>query len=308
MRSAASGSSDGTRAPQRSLGSVLFDALVAGASVNVARSSTRTFAHDSYSIHADEDVSAAGQRWQPLTKLQLRPPSTSAPNSRASSAYGRSTSRSQTRAHAVTADGGSEWQRPASGMSFFSASASRPASGMSTTSHRSGATTGSSSSAASSNSRSKYHSNTPAVFRSPILASAMASAGAASSAHALQPHGSEPSSAAIAAAFATLESLCDNPSLADLHAALRRCVRELSLGVYCRREWLGFNSGGQTVPFFEILKEAGQQVIQSRVAFGAERSITSELQQQVAAVGHTCHVTVTLDTGRCRTARACGRR
>ncbi len=97
----------------------------------------------------------------------------------------------------------------------------------------------------------------------------------------LMAHGGSPDPAAIAAAFATLESLCANPSLADLHAALRRCTRELSLGVYCCKEWFGFNTGNNAVPFFEILKDAGQQLAQARAALGAQRSANSQLQAQV---------------------------
>lgn len=110
----------------------------------------------------------------------------------------------------------------------------------------------------------------------------MDSAGAAGLTHALLAQGGSPDPAAIAAAFATLESLCANPSLADLHPALRRCTRELSLGVYCHKEWFGFNIGGQNaVPFFEILKEAGQQLSQARSALGSERSVNSQLMAQV---------------------------
>jgi hypothetical protein len=51
--------------------------------------------------------------------------------------------------------------------------------------------------------------------------------------------------------------------------------------VYCTREWLGFNSSNQAVPFFDILKEAGQQVVQARAALGAERSTNAQLHEQV---------------------------
>jgi hypothetical protein len=95
-------------------------------------------------------------------------------------------------------------------------------------------------------------------------------------------HGGSPNPSAIAAAFATLESLCANPSMADLHAALRRCIKELSLGVYCCKEWFGFNTSNSAVPFFEILKDAGEQLAQARAALGAERSVNAQLQAQVA--------------------------
>ena len=138
----------------------------------------------------------------------------------------------------------------------------------------------------------------------------MHSAGAAGAARALLPHGSQPNPAAIAAAFATLESLCDNPSLAELHASLSRCIRELGLGVYCCKEWLGFNSSNQAVPFFEILKEAGQQIVEARAALGNERKINMQLQQQVRCQFQHARpvVFVTRDWPRSRTASPCDRR
>ena len=270
----------------------LFEALVAGASINVAHAAAPSYEHDMYAIHADDAEDYGGGK----LKLQAPWSSDRAPSSRASSAYGRSTPHSHVRAHFAASSSSSQRKRPDSSLSFFSASASRPASGASSTpfsqlffgsqnkpcvsgvSSISEWTTGSSS-ASSSKYRSKARQS--AVFRSPIIACAMQSSGVAGAAHALQPHGREPKSAAIAAAFATLESLCDNPSLADLRPALSRSIRELSVGVYCFREWLGFNSSNEAVPYFELLKQAGQQVVHARAALGTERSIAAELQQQV---------------------------
>jgi hypothetical protein len=75
---------------------------------------------------------------------------------------------------------------------------------------------------------------------------------------------------------------------ATIITLLRRCIRELHLGVYCTREWLGFNTNNQAVPFFDILKEAGQQVVQARAALGAERSINAQLHEQVTICTSWC--------------------
>jgi hypothetical protein len=53
--------------------------------------------------------------------------------------------------------------------------------------------------------------------------------------------------------------------------------------VYCRREWLGLNTSNDTVPFFLLLKEVGQQIVQLRAALGVERSDNAQLKQQVLA-------------------------
>jgi hypothetical protein len=257
-----SDSSSTARLPQRSIGNALFDALVAGANVNLTRAASAT--PDSYAIHADDADGLEG-RWagRSWSKFQLKPPVAGASSSRASSAYGRSTSRTHT--HDITGS---------------SRSPSRPASGMSAASWRSGASSGASSSASSSHSRTNLSAS--AAFRSPILSTAIDPARAAVLKHTVLAHGGSPDPVAIAASFATLESLCVNPSLADLHSALRRCTKELSLGVYCHREWFGFNVGAaNAVPFFEILKDAGQQLAQARASLGAERNINAQLMAQV---------------------------
>jgi hypothetical protein len=73
----------------------LFEALVAGASINVAHAAAPSYERDMYAIHADDAEDYGGGK----LKLQAPWSSDRAPSSRASSAYGRSTPHSHARAH-----------------------------------------------------------------------------------------------------------------------------------------------------------------------------------------------------------------